>query len=108
ADLTLEQRQTLLLELAHAATVIPSVRRFRAGKRIRHGFPGYEQIMPVDFQYAALMEFDDRAGLEQYLRHPAHAAIGSHFTASAVRALAYDFQMTDAADGTPADFIALE
>jgi hypothetical protein len=73
---------------------------------MKHGLPGYEQMMQVDFQYAAIMEFDDRAGLEAYLHHPAHETIGRHFTASAVRALAYDFVMADAADANPADFIA--
>ena len=35
-------------------------------------------------------------GLKAYLTHPAHAAIGRHFTASSVNALAYDYEMVEA------------
>ena len=94
----------LLADLREAAVAISAVRRFRIGARLQHGMPGYEQAMRVDYQYAAILEFDDRAGLDAYLRHPAHEAIGQHFTASAADALAYDFEMTDAADADAARF----
>jgi hypothetical protein len=86
-----EQRQ-ILADLQHAAANIPSIRSLRLGRRILHGLPGYEQTMHVDYQYAAIFEFDDRAGLEAYLRHPAHEAAGRHFTAAAAHSLAYDFE----------------
>lgn len=96
AGLTDAERQKVLDDLRLAATSIPSLRRCRIGRRIRHGLPGYEQAMPIDFQYAAIMEFDDRAGLEAYLRHPAHETAGRHFTESAAHALAYDYEVSDA------------
>ena len=95
ADLNAGQRDRVLADLRHAATTIPSVRRCRIGRRLRHGLPGYEQAMREHYEYAAILEFDDRAGLEAYLQHPAHAAAGAHFTASATRALAYDFDVDD-------------
>lgn len=103
-DLSQAERTKLLADLRHAAVAIPQIRRFRIGARIHHGQPGYEESMRVNYQYAAIMEFDDRPSLEAYLRHPAHAAIGEHFTASAANALAYDFEMTDAADADAARF----
>ena len=36
--------------------------------------------------------------LKAYLAHPSHSAIGQHFTASASKALAYDYVMVDAGD----------
>jgi hypothetical protein len=72
---------------------IPSIRSLRIGRRVRHGLPGYEQAMSVDYGYVALFEFDDRAALEAYLRHPAHEAAARHFTASAAHSLAYDFDV---------------
>jgi len=33
--------------------------------------------------------------LKAYLQHPAHAAAGHHFTASASKALAYDYEVAD-------------
>jgi Stress responsive A/B Barrel Domain len=95
-DLTDPEREQLLGDLRLAATSIPTLRRVRIGRRIRHGIPGYEQAMQVDYQYAAIMEFDDRAGLAAYLQHPAHDAAGRHFTRSAAHALAYDYEVTEA------------
>lgn len=90
-------RQQILEGLATAASAIPSVRRFRVGKRVRHGRPGYEQAMQVDFEYAVIVEFDGVEGLTAYLSHPAHESIGGHFTASASDSLAYDYEVFDLA-----------
>jgi len=95
ADLTDEQRDQVLHDLRSAAAAIPSLRRCRIGQRIKLGRPGYEQAMNVDYEYAAIMEFDDRAGLEAYLRHPAHEAAGRHFSEAAAHALAYDYHVSD-------------
>lgn len=95
AGLSDEQRDRVLADLRHAATEIPSIRRFRIGQRILHGLPGYEQAMTDNYEYAAIIEFDDRDGLEAYLRHPAHDATGAHFTSAASHALAYDYEVID-------------
>ena len=98
ADLDGSTRESLLQEIAHAAKTIPSVRRMRVGHRIHHALPGYEQAMIQSYDYALIAEFDDKTGLIEYLKHPAHHAIGRHFTASAERALAYDYEMSDAGE----------
>lgn len=96
ADLSEAERQQVIADLRNAADSIPSVRRCRIGRRVRHGVAGYEAVMTVDYQYAVIMEFDDRAGLDAYLRHPAHHAAGHHFTASAANAVAYDYEVEEA------------
>jgi len=88
-------RQEILEGLATAATTIPSIRRLRVGRRVKHGRPGYEQAMQTDFEYAVIAEFDDVDGLLAYLSHPAHGAIGGHFTTSSADALAYDYELID-------------
>ena len=98
ADLGEGERADFLESLALAARQIPSIKRFRVGRRVRHGLPGYEQAMAQSFDFVAVAEFDDVEGLKAYLAHPAHHAIGRHFTASAERALAYDYEMVEAAD----------
>ena len=95
ADLDTATRDKLLEEIATASTSIPSVRRMRLGRRTKHNRPGYEQAMTTDYDYALIVEFDDQAGLIEYLQHPAHHSIGHHFTASAERSLAYDYEMAD-------------
>jgi len=95
SDLPPEARRDLLASLAAASGGIPSIRRFRVGRRVRHGLPGYEQMMLDDYEFAAVIEFDDVDALKAYLSHPSHAAIGQHFTASASKSLAYDYVMVD-------------
>jgi hypothetical protein len=86
-------RAALLDALVSASAGIPSIRRFRVGTRVKHGLPGYEQVMPDDYEFAAIIEFDDLEGLKAYLRHESHVVIGRHFTASAARSLAYDYEL---------------
>ena len=95
-DLSDEARRHVLADLRASAETITSARRFRIGRRIRHGLPGYEQGMTDNYSYALVVEFDDVSGLTEYLRHPAHESLGRHFSQSALRALAYDFAMSDA------------
>ena len=82
--------------LTAAATGIPGLNRFRIGRRVRHGLPGYEQVMQQDFEFVVIIEVDDIDALKGYLSHPAHAAFGQHFTRSAAAALAYDYELVEA------------
>jgi hypothetical protein len=94
-------RQQILADLSRAASEIPTIRRVQVGRRIRHGLPGYEQLMREDFEYLAIIECDSLEDLKAYLTHPAHAAIGRHFTQSSSAALAYDYELAiDSEDGT--------
>jgi hypothetical protein len=100
ADLSPVAWRRLLDSLSVVAISVPSVRSFRVGRRVKHGLPGYEQAMLDEFEYAAIIEFDNIDGLKQYLAHPAHAELGSHFTKSAARALAYDYAIGEVAEMT--------
>lgn len=96
-DLTNQQRADALEAIERAARAVPGVRRFRFGRRVRHGLPGYEQMMTQDFAFALLIEVDDLHALEEYLRAPAHAALGELFSTATSAALAYDYDLTDLA-----------
>ena len=73
---------------------IPSIRRARVGRRVVHG-RSYEALMQVDYTYAAVLEFDDLAGLQAYLEHPLHEPLASQFFTTFEEALTYDFEWTD-------------
>ncbi len=75
-----------------AFTGIPPIKRVRVGKRLLIG-RGYEARAAVDFEYSAVLEFDDEDGLRTYLDHPAHIDLGRHFGLTAEAALVYDFTM---------------
>ena len=86
-------RQRLADAFQQASREIPSIRRAHIGRRVMHGRP-YEQLMTVDYEYAAIMEFDSAAGLAAYLAHDAHEALGRLFFDAFEVALMYDYEMT--------------
>ena len=97
ATLSADQRREALAMLARSASEIPGIRRFRIGRRVRHGLPGYEQQMALDYEFALIIEFDDIEGLRRYLRAPAHGALGHLFTSATDAALAYDYELVESA-----------
>ena len=94
-DLTDAQRADALSRLSKAATGVPEIRTLRFGRRIKHGLPGYEQLMQQDFEYALIVEVDDVDALKRYLQAPAHAALGDVFYRATSAALAYDYAWED-------------
>jgi stress responsive alpha/beta barrel protein len=97
-DLSTDARQALAAAFETALTQIPSIRRARVGRRIVMG-RGYEALMRADYDYAALIEFDDRAGLIAYLEHPAHQQLASQFFGAFAEALMYDFELVEGTAG---------
>ena len=99
ADLAAEERSGLADTLRSTIKTIPSVRRVRVGRRVTHGRP-YEQRMHVDYEYAAMLDFDDLGGLKAYLEHPAHEALATRFFRVLDESLIYDFEFEEG-DGLP-------
>ena len=91
ADLTEAQRAGALETIRRSAANLPDV-RMRLGRRIKHGLPGYEQLMTQDFDYALVVEVDDVDALKRYLQAPAHEALGGLFYTATSAALAYDYE----------------
>ena len=98
AGLSSDQRAALASSFEAALRSIPAIRQARVGRRVMTGRP-YEALMRSDYQYAAVIEFDDDAGLRSYLDHPAHQELAARFFESFEDALIYDF---DLQEGTPA------
>jgi hypothetical protein len=95
SDLSEDERRGALDTLAHAAADVPEIRRFRLGRRVRHGLPGYEQAMAQDFEIALIIEVDDLPALARYLKAPAHRALSHLFSTATAAALAYDYEMEE-------------
>ena len=98
-DLTDRDRDEALETLRRTAVNVPEIRRCRLGRRVKHGLPGYEQLMAQDFEFALIVEVDDVGALKRYLEAPAHAALGHLFYTAASAALAYDYAIEDVATG---------
>ncbi len=97
-DLSASARETLAAALARATREIPSIRRARVGSRVTVG-RAYEQLMPTDYSFAAVFEFDDRSGLLSYLDHPVHEQLAQRFYATVEQALTYDFELWESDEG---------
>jgi hypothetical protein len=89
-----DRRQGLAKAFAGAIDSISTIKRARIGRRRTHGRP-YEQLMGEDYTHAAVLEFEDLAGLRAYLEHPAHTELGSRFFDCFEQALMYDFDVQD-------------
>jgi hypothetical protein len=91
-DLSVADRGALIDAFERAIREIASIRHVRVGQRIVHG-AGYEATAPDIGEYLAVIDFDDLAGLQAYLRHPAHEELGARFGESLRSAVVYDFEV---------------
>jgi hypothetical protein len=91
-DLSVEERRDLVDAFERACREIPTVRDVHVGHRVVHG-AGYEAGAPDGADYVVVLTFDDLAGLQTYLRHPAHERLGARFNRSLSSALVYDFEV---------------
>ncbi len=96
-ELTAAQRAAAIEVLARAAGDIPDILRFKIGKRIRHGLPGYEQLPQASYEVVLMLEMQDVDALKRYLSAPAHMALGHLFATATAEAAAYDYEIVDAA-----------
>src|SRR4051794_24666724 len=92
SDLSRSDEQALVDSFPRAVREIPTVRSIRVGQRLTHG-ASYEQQAPDTADYLIVLDFDDLAGLQTYLRHPAHEELGGRFNRSLSSALVYDFEV---------------
>jgi len=95
-DLTEVQRADAIATIRRSAANLPDV-RLRVGRRVKHGLPGYEQLMATDFEFALIIEVEDVDALKRYLQAPAHTALGELFYTAKRSALAYDYAIEDVA-----------
>jgi hypothetical protein len=81
---------------AHSAfSSIQSVGRASVGKRIDVN-PGYARSFGDSaYEYAAIVEFADEAGLIHYLTHPLHHELGRMFWEVSERTVVLEVRLTD-------------
>ena len=91
-DLSAADRDAFVTAFERALREIATIRGVRIGRRVTFG-AGYEQTSPDAADYLAAIDFDDLAGLQAYLRHPAHEELGARFGRSLSAALVYDFEV---------------
>lgn len=95
ANLSADDREAFVQAFEQAVLKIPTVRAVRVGRRVTHGAL-YEQTPPAA-DFLILLDFDDLAGLQTYLRHPVHEAVSAQFNRLLEWGLVYDFETGDLA-----------
>ncbi|HWK11656.1 MAG TPA: Dabb family protein [Vicinamibacterales bacterium] len=96
--LTADEKRAALDALSKSTASVPGIARFRIGRRVRHGLPGYEQQMAQDYAFALVLEFESIDALTAYLAAPAHGVLGNLFTTATSAALAYDYDLREAGE----------
>ena len=92
SNLPATDRDALVAACERAVREIPDVRAVRLGRRVTHG-AGYEAAAPDIADVLIVIDFDDVAGLQAYLRHPAHVELGARFNQACSSAGIYDFEV---------------
>jgi len=91
-DLHADERRALLDAFERAVRTIPTVRAVRVGRRKTHD-AAYEQQTASGIEYMVIIDFENLAGLQAYLDHPAHHELGARFNQSIGAAVIYDFEV---------------
>jgi Stress responsive A/B Barrel Domain len=93
-DLTAHARATFIDALEQALNGIPLIRRARVGRRVLLG-RAYDAQSSDEYQFAAMLEFENEADLREYLEHPAHQSLGEQFYSASEAAMAFDFELME-------------
>jgi hypothetical protein len=99
ASLSSADQRALVQSIEQAAANISSVRRFRVGRAIPDP-PAYLLQGFPDLPYVAMLEFDDRTALDDYLEHQMHGELGRRFNEGAEAALIYDYEVHEGTQAT--------
>jgi hypothetical protein len=99
ASLSSSEQRALVASIEQAAAGIAAVRRFRVGRTIPDA-PAYQIQGFPDLPYVAILEFDTREALDDYLEHQMHGELGRRFNEGAEAALIYDYEVHEAAEAS--------
>jgi len=77
---------------------IPDVKKASIGRRVGVDL-GYERSLGDSaYEYSAVIEFEDEAGLIRYLRHPLHQRLGSLFWENCNSSVISEVEFVDGRD----------
>ena len=95
ADLTPQQQETFLQALEQALVGVPTIARASFGRRRVLG-RAYDALAPANYEYVAVIDFEDEGALRTYLDHPAHEQLARLFYGFGEALAAFDYEMVDA------------
>ena len=89
------ERRSFVDALRSVAREIAVIRRVRVGNTLSIGQMPIDILGQKTFDYAAILEFDDQAGLKEYLDHPVHDKLRGLFWTLCDATLIADVDMAD-------------
>lgn len=100
--------RSLALAIDAACRGIPSVSRAIVGRITKQSSVGDLSVGDTTYDAAAVLEFADQAGLQEYLEHPIHIELSRLFWLHCQSTLVVDADMGDAATAPVAALLGLE
>lgn len=98
AGLSREERRTFAKATLTTLRASDAIRRFTVGRRIEID-AGYDRSLgDKAYEYAAVLEFDDRERLVRYLTSPDHAELGRLFWLACDSTIVVETEVVDADD----------
>jgi hypothetical protein len=106
-SLTIAERRAFAKSVIDTTRLIQTVKRARIGRRIEVD-PGYSRSLgDTTYEFAAVLEFDDRSALLSYLADPRHHELGKLFWRCCERTVVSEVEYVDTSDESAADKLAL-
>jgi hypothetical protein len=105
--LTTERLRLFARMFSLHAKLIPGIRRVTVGRSMPDGPVYYPSIGVSTYQLAAVLEFDDKQGLDGYLKHPLHVELGRSLWEVSERAAVVDIETLDLEAVAEDDFLAM-
>lgn len=98
AELTEAERRSFAKSVAATLRQITSIQRATVGRHIDVD-PGYKRTFgDKTYQFAAVLEFSDRAALVDYLRNPLHEDLGRLFWETCAASVICEVESADIGD----------
>ena len=106
ADLTAERMRAFTEAMGDCFRSLDHIKRAMVGRRVEVD-PGYARSFgDKTYHFAAVLEFEDKAGLVAYLRHPKHEELGRLFWECCESTVVSEHHMIDAIGDNLARLVA--
>lgn len=92
-------------QLRRTMSGVPSVRSARIGRRVDVSSGEPRNFGDMAYEFAAVVDFEDRSGLVDYLRHPLHQALGELFWRYCGSTVITEVEMVDATSPQVTDLL---
>jgi len=104
-DLSIADKRLFAQSVLSVTTAVAAIERASVGRRIDVD-AGYSRSLGDEpYEYAAVLEFRDRAALVAYLRHPRHLELGALFWKCCEKTVVSEVEYVDSGSDLAVDWL---